>query len=662
MDNRFGPKDFFLMLLLVVLMVSVWLAMKQFDRQWDDIQSSRQQLTELSQTVAQLGKDVQATGDDRALRQTLEAQGRTLDEIRDLLAEGVVIRSGDPTPPNGEASTGEAESRVGADEGLIADHDERQGADPFARWRVAMARPDYARGDWMVDAFAQTTAKLTPLISVDVYGSRIQSYVLDTLITRDPETLAWRPWVAERWKMSDDGLTITFDLREGVKFADGHPLTSEDVVYSYRLIMNPDINCPRLRPFYEVIASVKAEGPHRVVFQLREPYFLALSVAGGMEILAKHYYSQFTAEQFNELPGLLFGSGPYRLEENPVEWRPGQGRIVLVRNENFWGPAPAFDRIIYREITDETARQVSFRNGEIDRYGVPADQFPRLKDDAGLNERGRLLMYEVITSGYRYVGWNQKRHGKPTFFADRRVRRAMTMLLDRPGMCEQLQHGLATPTSGPFHRLGRQANPDLKPWPHDVERGKALLTEAGFADRDGDGVIENADGKPFRFKLIYPAGSTDYKQMVLFMRDAYAKGGIVLQPDPLEWTIMLQRMDERNFDAISLGWGGTIESDPKQIFHSGSIAEGGDNYVHYVNRELDRLIDQARTTMDDRARQALWHEVHRILHEDEPYTFLFTRKSVIFLDRRFRNVIVTKTGLNEYMEWYTPKPRQRWTR
>jgi peptide/nickel transport system substrate-binding protein len=656
MDNRFGFKDFVYSLLLVALLVSVWLAMKQYDRQWQTMQDSRRQMTELSQALTQLGKDVQAMArpaGDSELRAAVEAQGRTLAEIRDLLAQGVSIESSGATNTQTTAASPDA---------TTTDPSEAAGADdPFYRWRAAMAQPDYARGDWIVDAFGQTTAKLTPLISLDVYGSRIQSYVLESLITRDPETLEWKPWIARDWQVSPDGLTISFDLREGVKFADGQPLTSADVVYTFELIMNPDINCPRLRPYYEVVASVKAEGPLRVVFELREPYFLAMSIAGGMEILAKHYYSQFTAEQFNEMPGLLFGSGPYKLDVDPRDWQPGKGRIVLVRNENYWGPKPAFDRVVYREITDETARQVSFRNGETDRYGIPADQYERLRHDEDFNKRGRLLEYETIAGGYRYVGWNQKKKDKPTFFADVRVRRAMTMLLDRQAMCQQLQQGLATPTSGPFHRLSDQADPTVQGWPYDVEAAKALLAEAGFADRDGNGVIEAADGTPFRFKLTYPASSNDYKQMVLFMRDAYAHAGIVLEPDPLEWTIMLQRMDERNFDAITLGWGGTIESDPKQIFHSASIAEGGDNYVNYANPQLDKLIDTARVTMDESKRRALWHQVHRILHEDEPYTFLFTRKAVIFVDKRFGNVQVTKTGLNEYMEWYTPKPLQRWS-
>ena len=131
--------------------------------------------------------------------------------------------------------------------------------------------------------------------------------------------------------------------------------------------------------------------------------------------------------------------------------------------------------------------------------------------------------------------------------------------------------------------------------------------------------------------------------------------------DPTEFNTMLGRIDERNFEAITLGWSSGVESDPKQIFHSDSIAGGGNNYVSYRNEELDTAIDEARLTVDFDARTALWHRVHRILQTDQPYTFLFNSKSVVFLDKRFRNVMLTKVGLNDRTEYFVPQGEQRWT-
>ncbi|MEM6756431.1 MAG: peptide-binding protein [Planctomycetota bacterium] len=613
MESRFGFRDALLVVLLLALIGSVWLSIWERDRSWDVLQRL-----------------------DARLREQSEAMARLSDQIK---AGAVAVR---PAPAS---TNGDPAATTGLDEA-------------FARELAPRADADFAFGGWYIDPFRSAVAKLTPLISVDVYARVIQDNVLDTLITRDPQTLEWKAWVAESWTVSDDGLTIAFDIRDGVNFADGEPLTADDVVFSYEMIMNPQINAPRLRVYYDIVESVVAESDRRVVFTLREPYFNSLSICGGMEILARHWYEQFSPDEFNTLSGLLFGSGPYRLDGDPEAWTPGSGTITLVRNDRYWGPRPILDRLVWREINDETALLAAFRNREVDRYGVQAEQYPQLSTDTQLLEQANLFEYETATSGYRYIGWNQVFNGKPTPFADRRVRLAMTMLTDRQAMIDELRNGLGAITTGPFNPLSDQADPGVQPWPYDPSRARELLAEAGYEDRDGDGVLESEAGEPLRFKLVYPSGNPGYQQMVLFLKDAYARAGVDLVPDPLEWTIMLQRINDRNFQAISLGWGGVVESDPKQIFHSASIEGGGDNYIGYRNPELDTIIDEARVTVDADKRRALWHEAHRILHEDQPYTFLFTSKSVVYIDKRFRNVEVTKLGLNGRTEYFVPADEQ----
>jgi peptide/nickel transport system substrate-binding protein len=617
MDNRFGFKDLILVVLLLVLIVSVWLAMKQYDRQWSML---------------------------AGINDTLQDQNDQLKELGQRLAQGVAVRPGS----NGNS----ANSQNGKPS--------RNLAAVFDRIAAAAEMSDFSPGDWHVQAVGATIGKLTPLTSSDVYQSMVAGYVLESLATRDPATLEWKPVIARSWQISDDGLTIHFQMRGDVRFSDGRPLTARDIVFSYEWIMNPKVAAPRDRAYYSKIQSVTADGDHRVTFKLAEPYFKGFEICAGLSILAEHYYGQFTEAQFNEEPGLLFGSGPYRLSVDPVEWKPGSGKVELLRNDRYWGLAPAFARIVFREITDETARLVAFRNGEIDVFNPRPEQYIGLKNDKPLLEEKDLYEYETITGGYRYVAWNQSRNDKPTLFADRRVRRAMTLLTDRQEMTRALMVGLATVNSGPFHRLSKQANAEVEPWPYDPKGARTLLAEAGFKDRDADGVIENAQGEPFEFKLIYPSGIINYQQMVLHLKDAYARAGIVLEPDPLEWTIMLQRIGQRDYDAMTLGWSGSIESDPFQIFHSAQISEGGDNYVHYRNERLDELIDKARVTMDEAARLKLWHEVHAILHEDQPYTFLWTQRAVVFVDKRIRNVQRVKLGLNPQTEWFVPMSLQKW--
>ena len=620
MDNRFGFRDLLLTVFLLGIMVSIWLSMKQDDRQWEMLQRV----------------------DDR-----LEQQGRTLHRIADLLEQGVKVSS----------------AGIGVDPSQARPTDVADSApdDPFYRIRTAMDQPDYTRGDWLIDAFSVAVGKLTPLVSQDVYARIIEDLVLESLAVRDPDTLEWMPMIAKSWRVNEDGLIIEFDLRQDVRFSDGQLLTADDVIFTYEWIMNPKVAAPRSRAYFEKIDSVAKEGDYRVIFTLKEPYFQSFEICAGMAIMARHYYSQFTPEQYNEMTGLLFGSGPYVLAVDPKQWKPGSGKIELIPNERYWGPPPAFDRVVYREILDDTARLTTFTNGDIDRYSPTPEQYVTLRDDPVINERNRRYEYETIRGGYRYIAWNQRRDGQPTLFADKRVRLALTMLIDKQQICDRLMVGLATPTTGPFHRLGNQDSPNIEPWPFNPKAAIGLLKDAGFEDRDGDGVIEGPDGRPFNFKLIYPASSGNYQQMAFFLKDAFARAGIVLEPDPLEWTIMIQRIQQRDYDAMTLGWSGSIESDPYQIFHSSQVSDGGDNYIYYVSPELDEVLEEARVTMDEDQRMALWHRCHEILHEDQPYTFLFTMKAVNFVNNRIRNVQQTTLGLNPLLEWYVPASQQKRT-
>ncbi|WP_204369056.1 ABC transporter substrate-binding protein [Methylocucumis oryzae] len=157
-------------------------------------------------------------------------------------------------------------------------------APAFKRAYQASQLPDYAQGDWSVDAFGTNIKTITPLVSSDAYAANVQGFVLESLINRDPETLAWEGLIAKSWQVSADGLTIRFQLREDVHFSDGVPLTADDVVFTYDFIMTEAIQAPRERAYLEKINSVKANGQYEVVFTFKEPYFEALSLAGGMNI------------------------------------------------------------------------------------------------------------------------------------------------------------------------------------------------------------------------------------------------------------------------------------------------------------------------------------------------------------------------------------------
>lgn len=627
MENRFGIKDFFLFTLVLVLIVLSILGMVQVDRQWRTISNLQEQSRQ---------------------------QGRDLIEIRRTLAEGIAVNT--VVAPGKAAATTQT---AGVD-------NSRAWPDPFKPIKDAEKLPGFARGDWLIDNFGTKVKAITPFIGNDLYAAWVQCKVTEGMLYRDVDSLEFVPLLAKSWTVSPDGKTIVFQLRRGITFSDGQPFTADDVVFTFDWIRNPAINAPRERSGLDLLKEVKKIDEFTVEFTFKEFFFKSLETVGSQGILPKHFYSKYTPDQFNEAPGLLLGTGPYRME-NASGWTPGQ-RMVLYRNERYWGQQPGPDRLVYLEVEEETANQTMFTNGEMDVFGATAEQYLKMKDDPKVLENAFAMEYVSMTAGYAYVAWNQASGTNPTVFADKRVRQAMTMLMDRQAICEQVFLGFASVADGPFAPGSKQRDPNVKPWPFDVERGKKLLSEIGIVDKDGDGVLDMPDGKPFRVKLTYPNKSAVYDRITLFMKDGYAKAGIILERDPVEWPLLQKKLDNRDFEAIMLGWSGTVDDDPYQMFHSSQMADQGDNRMSYKNPELDAAIVAARTCVDDAQRLQLWHKVHRILADDCPYTFLLNRKATVFVNKRWQNVRTSTMGTNynrlDYspLPWFVAQGRQKYTK
>ena len=634
MEKRFTLKDFLLFAAIGAVLVALLVAMYMIDRQW--IMMSRMRATMQEQAE-----------DLRTLRTDLKALDRRM--------ESGVIAAAEATPPASPQTTLPAR----------AAQDDPARLPIFERALAASRLPEYASGDWLVRAFGVGLSTITPLISQDVYASNVQGYVQESLLSRNPETLEWEGHIARAWEIGDDGLTITFQLRDDVTFSDGRPLTADDLAFTFAFIMNEAIAAPRDRSYLEKIESVEATSRLEIVFRFREPYFNALALAGGMAVMPRHFYEPYLLEPttFNESKGLLLGSGPYRLAD-PKSWTPDLGIVELARNPRYWGPVtPSFDRLLWKVIENDSARLTTFRNRDIDSYGARPREYQGLREDAALTEQARSFEFMNPVGGYSYIGWNQRRGGEPTRFADRRVREAMTYLTDRTRIVDEIMLGHAEPAVSPFNPRSPQHDPAIEPRRFDPDKAAALLAEAGYRDRDGDGVLEDEAGEPFEFELVYFQENEDTERIVLFLKDLYARAGVHLKPAPAEWPVMLDLLGKRDYDAITLGWSSAVETDVYQMFHGSQTEDGGDNFVHFKHAEFDRLVDEARATVRDEARMPLWHAVERIFHEEQPYTFLMRRKTLAFVDRRLRNLEVTPLGLNlgfVPVEVFTPGAQQRY--
>lgn len=622
MQKRLNARDWILYSLIILLIFLLLLVMYQVDRQWT-------KLDQMQTALSEQAKDMRA--------------------LRTGLSSGVLATQ--------SVAQNAAQATAGG-----------SGISPaFKRAYAATQQDGYAQGDWSVNAFGGGIATITPLVSSDADASEVQSYVLESLLTRNPESLEWDGLIAKSWTVSDDGLVITFQLREDVTFSDGKPLTAEDVVFSFDFAMTEAIQAPAERSLYERIESVKANSQYEVVFTYKSPYFEALELAGGMPVMPKHFYEPYlqTPQKFNESKGLLLGSGPYRLTD-PVGWTPDIGNIELVRNDRYWGDVqPSYDRILWKIIQNDSARLTTYRNGEIDSYGARPVEYAKLKADEQIMGKSHNFEYMSPVAGYSWIGWNQGTEDKPSLFSDKRVRQAMSYMTDVARIIKDVHLDYAEAAVSPFSNTSKQHDPNLKPYTFDLEKARALLKEVGYEDRNGDGVIESAEGQPFEFKLTYFQGNEDTNRMVLLLKDIYAQAGVKLVPFPQEWPVMVEALNKKDFEAITLAWTSGVETDINQMFHSSQTIANGNNFINYKSPELDKLIDEARATVDEEKRMVLWRQAEKILYEDQPYTFLYRRKTLAFIDKRIRNLGLTKLGLNRTFlptETFVPGDEQRYTK
>jgi peptide/nickel transport system substrate-binding protein len=318
----------------------------------------------------------------------------------------------------------------------------------------------------------------------------------------------------------------------------------------------------------------------------------------------------------------------------------------------------------------------ALRSHQVDIIIPEPEQFADLADDQKFCEQFYRLAYWNPGVPFFYIGWNQN----TPFFSDKRVRLAMTYMINREEIVRHLLEGNGQVITGPFYIKGNQPRtncpsakvPDLdkaesidassisagEPWPYDTAKAVDLLEQAGWIDSDGDG-LRDKDETAFRFRFMFSSDSALYNRLARFLKDEMAKAGIEVILDPLEWSVILDRLTNRQFDAYVASWAGDILEDPYKLFHSSQTGNGGCNYVGFSNPQADAIIEQARCTMNDDERNRLYHQLHRILHEEQPFTFLFTRPSFRLVDRRFKNVTIHKMGLN-YLEWYVPENEQKY--
>ncbi len=481
---------------------------------------------------------------------------------------------------------------------------------------------------------------LNPLTATDDPAFEVDALIFEGLADIDPDTLALRPKLAKRWEILPDKQTFVFHLRDDVHWQDGEPFTADDVVTSFDLINSPALNDPALKVYYNNVESVVKIDAHTVVFRYKQPYFLGLQICATMPIVPGHIVIQsndFEASAFSRHP---VGTGPYRFKS----WATNS-KIVLERNEDYWGKEPEIQTIEFRIIPDQAMALQMLKKGDLDVLELlSVIQWARQTNTQKFNKNFYKLAYPDVM--YNYIAWNNKN----PLFVDKRVRQDLAQLIDVKTINEKLNFGLGTVVTGPFFPLSKQYNSNVQPFTYNIEEGRKLLSDAGWVDHDGDGILDRA-GKKFAFTFLYPSASVAAERLSTVLKEELKNVGIDMTIERLEWGAFLDKIIKREFDSFMLAWTIKYEYDPFQIWDSSQAdVPGSSNFISFKNDEASALLMRARVEMNEKQRNQFYHEFHALIYDLQPCLFLYTRPKMVLVSRRFGNVQVHKTGV-EVLEW-----------
>ncbi len=468
------------------------------------------------------------------------------------------------------------------------------------------------------------------------------------------------------------GTVLTFHLRDGVKWHDGHLFDARDVLFSWIVYGNPAVQCGEKRHQFQKVVRAEMLDERTVRFFYGEQYSLALPSLGDMFILPSHLYdladpdnaqgqakraadpawtptAQEQGEYVNTNPHNRewVGLGPYQL----VKW--DAESLEARRFDDYFDPEHGgyLDIIRWRYIQKDAIAFQALLAGEFDFYSrLSADEYFGEATEKPLFT-DRYYKGYFYSTAYWYIGWNMKRPQ----LADVRVRQALAMLFDFDEYKRSFYKGVAVQVTGPSSMYSKGYNHDVQPFPYDPAAAEALLAEAGWYDRDGDGVLDK-DGVPLAIQLLLQASNPVTQKFGVRYQENLARVGIKFSMMELEWATLLDRRYTRDFDAIALAWVPMLESDPGQVWSSSHQSQReSSNYVGFVDEASDRLIERIQRELDGEKRAALLRELHARIYELQPYLFAYNPPRKFALSKAIHGFQAVHIDPNYVIRrWYYP--------
>jgi len=479
---------------------------------------------------------------------------------------------------------------------------------------VTATPPPRQRGGTLVMAISGDPTSLNGIIGND--GNSLPAVCL----SQQPLTLGGENWgsaagpmLAEKWAVSPDGKVWTINLRKDVRWQDGRPFSADDVIFTVKAIQDANVQTGGFRDrFMEGETPIPFEkiDDYTVQATLSQP-ISAFATNISVPILPQHLLASqdINNAAFNQKP---VGTGPFRV----TEWRSGES-VTLEANGDYWGGAPLLDRWVFRIIPNQDAVSTALQAGDIDFAQIRGRDVPRFLGKPG---------FKVVTAPLDLSRMIILNHARP-FFRDVRVRKALSLAIDRQAVIDAAEQGYGTPADSPFnqavsmYRAGRLPVDQV-----DLEQARDLLQAAGWADTNGDGIVEK-DGEPFRMTLDYNASWTFMTPVAAYLQGQWKQIGVsaaVRTYDSASFIPAVFRSTDldKPYDAFINSWG-LFGGDPDHYSPYFAPSTPGASPLNYDNEAVKALFDRARVTVDPAVREQLYVQAETLLWEDYVFIALY---------------------------------------
>ena len=503
------------------------------------------------------------------------------------------------------------------------------------------------KGGILVNAMIGEPSNLIAMIAGDSASSTIAGNIFNSLIKYD-EKLNHAPELAKKWVISPDQKTITFTLKDNLVWADGTPLTREDVLFTWQLVTDPNTRTPYASDYLLV---KKASAPDKNTFEVtyEETYAPAIDTWASLHILPKHLLKDedINNTYFSRKPT---GSSYYQLNK----WVSGQ-QVSLKSNTNSSQGLPQIEQLISRIIPDTSSQFLELTADNIDLMSINPIQYQRVFP-ARKDMLEKINLYKELGNGYTYLGFNLKKAP----FNDVNVRQAINYAIDKDEVIKGVLLGLGEPIASPYKPGTRWNNPNLQPYPYSPKKALDLLKKAGY-EKNEDGYFEK-NGKVLAFEILTNQNKQREMTAVLVQR-RLKEIGIEVTIRVLEWASFInQYIRTGDFNAVVLGWSLSLDPDQFNIWHSSQQGPGQFNFIGYENSQVDKLLELGRKELDANKREKIYHQFSEHLLNDSPIVYLYAGYGLSAVNKRVQGIKNPSPPAGIYhnsYEWFIPNELRR---